>query len=100
MQVYSRGVKWGITVGHTSTIAKIDEIGNNFNENVLKWKGKLEHHAKLKTNLETIHECLNASEDQANNSPELAISELVHQLRVENQPVWLNQGEQIKTISI
>lgn len=56
--MYTRGVKWGITVGHTSTIAKIDEIAKNFNATVLNWKGQLEHHAKFSSNLETIHECL------------------------------------------
>ena len=64
--MYSRGVKWGITVGHTSIIAKIDEIGKNFNATVLSWKGKLEHHAKLRSNLETIQECI-ALENEASN---------------------------------
>ena len=64
--MYSRGVKWGITVGHTSIIAKIDEIGKNFNATVLSWKGKLEHHAGLRSNLETIQECI-ALENEASN---------------------------------
>lgn len=64
--MYSRGVKWGITVGHTSIIAKIDEIGKNFNATVLSWKGKLEHHAKFRSNLDTIQECI-ALENEASN---------------------------------
>lgn len=62
--MYSRGVKWGITVGHTSTIAKIDEIGKDFNATVLNWKGKLEHHAKFRSNLEMIQECTVVPENE------------------------------------
>ena len=68
--MYSHGVKWGITVGHSSIIAKIDEIGKNFNENVLCWKGTLEHHAKFKTNLATIQECIAPGDIISNNCQE------------------------------
>ena len=71
--MYSHGVKWGITVGHISIIARIDEI---LNATVLSWKGKLEHHPK-RSNLETIQDCI-VLENEASN----AISDDCH----ENQP--------------
>jgi len=62
-QVYNRGVKWGLTVGHTSAIQKIEQMGKDHDAKVLKWKMQQEHHRKFHATLETITECLEEAVD-------------------------------------
>ncbi|CAH3165645.1 unnamed protein product, partial [Porites lobata] len=57
-QVYNRGVKWGVTVSHTSVIEKIEQMGKRFYEKVLNWKVQQEYHKRFTATLATIKECV------------------------------------------
>ena len=58
LKVYTKGVKWGITVSHSSIIRKTDELGKDFNFKIVKWKDELEHHRKMENSLLAIEKCL------------------------------------------
>ena len=60
--VYNRGVKWGLTMSHTATIDKVEQLGRDYDEKVLKWKAEQERHKKFQMTLETISECIKESE--------------------------------------
>ena len=47
-----------MTVGHTSVIEKIEQMGKRFVEKVLNWKVQQEYHKRFTTTLATIKECV------------------------------------------
>ena len=62
LKVYNRGVKWGLTMSHTATIDKVEQLGKDYDEKVLKWKAEQERHKKFQMTLETISECIEECE--------------------------------------
>ena len=62
LKVYNRGVKWGLTMRHTSNIDKVEQLGRAYDEKVLKWRAEQEWHQKFQTTLETISECIEECE--------------------------------------
>ena len=62
LKVYNRGVKWGLTMSHTVTIDKVEQLGKDYDEKVLKWKAEQERHNKFQMTLETISECIEECE--------------------------------------
>ena len=47
-----------MTVGHTSVIEKIEQMGKRFNEKILNWKVQQEYHKRFTATLATIKECV------------------------------------------
>ena len=40
LKVYNRGAKWGLTMSHTATIDKVEQLGRAYDKKVLKWKAE------------------------------------------------------------
>ena len=49
-------------MSHTSTIGKVEQLGQEHDEKVLKWKAEQERHKKFHLTLETISECIEECE--------------------------------------
>ena len=55
---FTRGVKWGLTMSHTTTIDKVEQLGRAYDENELKWQAEQERLKKFQVTPETISECI------------------------------------------
>lgn len=44
-------------MSHTSTIDKVQQLGQEYDDKVLKWKAEQGRHKKFQVTLETISEC-------------------------------------------
>lgn len=49
-------------MSHTSTIDKVEQLGQEYDDKVLKWKAEQERHKKFQITLETISECIEECE--------------------------------------
>ncbi|PFX13265.1 hypothetical protein AWC38_SpisGene22668 [Stylophora pistillata] len=61
---YVRANHWGISVSHTCTLEKLDEMGFNFDEAVKTWKCELEKNHLINEALEQVAEYVDAKDKE------------------------------------
>ena len=64
MQGFVRANHWGISASHSSTLKKLDEMGDNFDDKVKTWKSELEKNHLISEMLGIVDEYVKARDKE------------------------------------
>lgn len=64
MQGFVRANHWGISASHSSTLKKLDEMGDNFDDKVKTWKSELEKNHLISEMLGIVDEYVKAQDKE------------------------------------